>query len=494
MAYINIEVWDATGNKKNVVEVPEDVTINRIIVLIVEKLHYPKFDATGGQLLSYKFHHQATRKQLIDNYTLSQSGVKNNDIIRLIPEIVAGGIKKKELHSPKLEHEDRFARFKLINWWEQEKLTNAKILVVGAGALGNEILKNLALLGIGNIFIADMDIIENSNLSRSVLFREEDNGKKKSETAAKAVKQIFPDINVQWFHGDIICDLGMGVYDWADVVIAGLDNREARLSVNRNCWKTNTPWIDGAIEQLNGIVRVFVPPNNACYECTLSEVDWKIIKARKACGGLSRDEMLLGKVPTTPTSSSVIAGIQCQEAVKLLHGLEILESKAYIFNGLTHDSYVINYQTLDNCNSHETYEQIRNLNRCASTTTIKELIQEIQKELGLESILEFSRYNSDIIESFTCPYCKETKTYFGPLGKTSEQEAACPTCGNERTPNTFHSLDGNETFAGMDFASIGVPPYDIVVGRNGMNQIALKFSDDASNVLGPLYSHQGINL
>ena len=217
-------------------------------------------------------------------------------------------------------------------------------------------------------------------------------------------------------------------------MIAGLDNREARLSVNRNCWKTNkAPWIDGAIEQLNGIVRVFVPPNNACYECTLSEVDWKIIKARKACGGLSRDEMLLGKVPTDPTSSSCIAGIQCQEAVKLLHGSEILDSKAFIFNGLTYYSYVINYQALDNCNSHETYEQIRNLNRCASTTTIKNSFRKSKKNLD-QTEFEFSRYNSDIIESFTCPYCKETKTllWFIFMEKTSEQEAACPTCGNER--------------------------------------------------------------
>ena len=178
MAYINIEVWDATGNKKNIVEVPDDVFINRIIVLLVERLSYPKFDASGGQLLSYKLHHQATRKQLIDTQTLIQSDVKNNDIIRLIPEIIAGATNSKNDILSLAQEEDRFARFKLINWWEQEKLQKAKVLVVGSGALGNEIIKNLALLGIGNIFIADMDYIENSNLSRSILFREKNNGEK----------------------------------------------------------------------------------------------------------------------------------------------------------------------------------------------------------------------------------------------------------------------------------------------------------------------------
>jgi len=70
-----------------------------------------------------------------------------------------------------IKGEDRFSRFKLIQWWDQEKISGAKILVIGAGALGNEIIKNLSLLGVGHIFIADMDSIENSNLSRSILFR-----------------------------------------------------------------------------------------------------------------------------------------------------------------------------------------------------------------------------------------------------------------------------------------------------------------------------------
>ncbi|CAN5451589.1 hypothetical protein BH10PLA1_BH10PLA1_10940 [soil metagenome] len=67
--------------------------------------------------------------------------------------------------------EDRFHRFKLIGWWDQAKLARSKVLVIGAGALGNEIIKNLALLGVGHVMIADKDTIENSNLSRSVLYR-----------------------------------------------------------------------------------------------------------------------------------------------------------------------------------------------------------------------------------------------------------------------------------------------------------------------------------
>src|ERR1700722_12037276 len=90
--------------------------------------------------------------------------------------------------------EDRFHRFQLIGWWNQDRLASAKVLVIGAGALGNEIVKNLALLGVGHVFIADMDRIENSNLSRAVLFRGSDNGSFKAETAARAARDIYPDM------------------------------------------------------------------------------------------------------------------------------------------------------------------------------------------------------------------------------------------------------------------------------------------------------------
>ena len=72
--------------------------------------------------------------------------------------------------------EDRFSRLRLISWWDQEKIANCRLLVIGAGALGNEILKNAALLGFTQVVVVDLDRIEESNLSRAVLYRSEDVG------------------------------------------------------------------------------------------------------------------------------------------------------------------------------------------------------------------------------------------------------------------------------------------------------------------------------
>lgn len=88
-AGINVEVWDATGNKKVVVNLPRNAPVNRIIVLLVDRMNLPR-NSPDGQLMSYKFHHKASSRQLLDEETLEQAGVKEGDVLRLQPEITAG--------------------------------------------------------------------------------------------------------------------------------------------------------------------------------------------------------------------------------------------------------------------------------------------------------------------------------------------------------------------------------------------------------------------
>jgi uncharacterized ubiquitin-like protein YukD len=89
MANITIEVWDATGNKKQLVELPADAPVNRVIAVLVEKMNLPRH-SPDGQLMSYKFQHRASGRQLLDEETLAAAGVRDGDIVRLQPEITAG--------------------------------------------------------------------------------------------------------------------------------------------------------------------------------------------------------------------------------------------------------------------------------------------------------------------------------------------------------------------------------------------------------------------
>ncbi|QDU98236.1 EsaB/YukD family protein [Lignipirellula cremea] len=89
MAMITVQVWDATGNKRQEVELPDDAPVNRILAVLLEKMHLPQV-APDGQPLSYKFHHKRSGKQLLDHQCLADVGVQNADVLRLQPEITAG--------------------------------------------------------------------------------------------------------------------------------------------------------------------------------------------------------------------------------------------------------------------------------------------------------------------------------------------------------------------------------------------------------------------
>jgi hypothetical protein len=84
-----IEVWDTTGNKKQLVDVPNDAPVNRVIAVLVDRMGLPR-RSPDNQLMSYRLHHRATGRQLLDSETLSAAEVKDRDILRLQPEITAG--------------------------------------------------------------------------------------------------------------------------------------------------------------------------------------------------------------------------------------------------------------------------------------------------------------------------------------------------------------------------------------------------------------------
>lgn len=387
-----------------------------------------------------------------------------------------------EISSAEFE-EDKYSRLRLIPWWDQARLKNATVMVVGAGALGNELVKDLTLLGVGKILIFDMDKIEHTNLTRAVLYRAADVGRYKSEVAAERACEINPDVDARAFIANVIDDLGLGVYRRVDVVLGGLDNREARLAINQACYKVNKPWIDGAIEALSGFARVFIPPEGACYECTMTDTDWMLINKRKSCALLTHEQMAEGKIPTTPTSSAIIAGVQVQEMLKLLHAdreLPTLAGKCFVFNGMTHDSYVVEYQRKPDCMSHDTYEDIKEMPWSVKRTTLREILSFVKGELGEEALIELDR---DIAIEAKCA-CGLKKDLFCPVHKLRGADVACPECGGEMKFEAVHSINGTEPYLDRTAAQIGIPPLDVIAGRRGFEIRYYEFSEDEEEFFG----------
>lgn len=358
-----------------------------------------------------------------------------------------------------IDDDDRYSRLRLIPWWRQERLAAARVLVVGAGALGNEVLKNLALLGLGTIYVIDLDKVESSNLSRSVLFRAEDGGRSKAEVAAARAREINPDVRIVPVEGDVITDLGLGLFADVDVVIGCLDNREARLWVNRQCWKMGTPWVDSGIQEIQGVVKVFVPPHSACYECAMTERDYQLLNLRYSCPLLRRDQILEGKVPTAPTIASMMAALEVQEALKLIHGMPVAAGSALVFNGVSNQFYSTQLPFRDDCLSHETYPAPTEL-PLSSTATVAAFFEAVA-QTGLAGPLTLV-LDRDLVAAIDCPRCGWRVEVQRPRTHVSLADSICPNCREPARPEIVSSLGEDSPLAGATLAQVGIPPYDVV--------------------------------
>jgi molybdopterin/thiamine biosynthesis adenylyltransferase len=364
---------------------------------------------------------------------------------------------------------DRYASLRLIDWFSLERVQTARVMVVGAGAIGNEVLKNLALLGVGNILIVDPDRIESSNLSRSILYRESDVGELKVEVAKRALRVINPAISVQSFAGKIEEVFGLGVWRRVDVVIGCLDNREARFYVNRAAREMGTPWINAGIGPLNGQVQVFQPGNAACYECHFTESAYEEI--RLSCGIRDRQLEAEQKVPTTPTLASLVAAIQVQEMLKLLDEDSwigrSLAGREFKYLGTVSDAETISMPRRDDCPAHEQIEEgglIELPSASSVTTSAAEILDEARRQFGTGAVIELRH---ELAVERVCRKCGTTARLLKRRQNLVVGDLICGTCGLRGEIVTTHQLglpteDYFEDFLDLPLANLGIPPLEIL--------------------------------
>jgi len=254
------------------------------------------------------------------------------------------------IQSQAMNTEGRYHRISLVRELDLQRIQNAKICVIGAGSLGNEVLKNFALYGISGITVVDYDYITTSHLSRCLLFREEDAAVRapKAVVASRRISELMGKGDVN-FKNARIQELEVGFLASFDVVVGCFDNVETRVFTDTVCYHNRIPYVDGGINGLYGRVQVVIPPETPCFCCTLNGSHSDIIDTSFSCNG-NEIAYPTKYTPAEPAMASDVGGIQCLEALKVLSGNR--SGKLILINGKVLDVQTLDIAVSENCPNH----------------------------------------------------------------------------------------------------------------------------------------------
>ncbi len=208
----------------------------------------------------------------------------------------------------------------------QEKLYNARVLLVGAGGLGSSVALYLTAAGIGNLGIIDADKVSLSNLQRQVLYRENEIGKSKVESAKNTLNKLNSDTKIEIYNENLTLENAEHIIKKYDIIIDGTDNFETRFLINDVCVKYDKVYVYGAIAGFYGQVSVFNYKGSLDYRKLFSEEDALNHRAEKE---------VIGTLP------GIIGCIEATEAIKIITGIgEVLANKLFVINLLTMETNI----------------------------------------------------------------------------------------------------------------------------------------------------------
>ena len=357
--------------------------------------------------------------------------------------------------------------------FNQQRIASAEIMVVGCGALGNEVLKNLALLGAEHLTVVDFDRVETGNLSRCVLFRKEDAdaGRYKVDVVAGRLREINPRMEIRSVCGDIAYDVGLGLLREMDVVIGCVDSRWARYCINRHCMRCGIPWVDGGIDLLEGTARVFRPGRN-CYACNLGPEGLKDLARRMPCAGAIRRNEEAGKAPTTSVIASIVGAVEVQEALKLLHP-ELLDSgeatslcgQMFYYEGMNLTTKGVAFEAYDEgCGVHDRWEPVRKMPLTVGMTAA-EALQTLRDGLGQQEVA-FGLHDDcfiDFVEGREQTVRRQVMRPGRAVADFVEQDSelsGIPFSGLYQ--HEYRMIDGSFPYQTLTLAELGIPEHDVL--------------------------------
>lgn len=332
----------------------------------------------------------------------------------------------------------RYLRNNLIDWFSQDKVQKMHFAVVGCGAVGNEVVKNLTLLGVGAIDVFDFDTIEPHNLTKSVLFRETDIGRNKADVVAERANQLDPYVRINSFPGDFWDKMSLDMLQKYTTVISCVDNFEARVRLNQLCLLFSKDFLNTGIDSRFVSVEVFPYSklqDTACYECNLHPSVYERIANRYSCGWLRKVSFKEKIIPTTPITASLAGAITTSYALRL-DNLSLDGSKQIFLDSITGVSKLISLSKNDGC--------LKCACRSKNVVVYKASSLISSNVFGLinNKNLNISINTSEpILTKFRCLDCspneKDSSTIFDIARKFDTSISVCKKCGGSRTEITI---------------------------------------------------------
>lgn len=333
---------------------------------------------------------------------------------------------------------DYFARQNMIISPETAQyIRDIRILCIGAGAGGNEVLKNLVLMGFGHITIVDFDHVEDSNLSRTILFRKEDIGKSKAIAAAERLREMALHDNpeIVGLHGNIMHDFGKGIFMEHDIVLCCVDTLKARAYINDWCVRTKTPFFEMGFAEYTVDVSFFSPlgqyPNleDDFPVCLRDEMGYAYISdpsdgRRNSCSTFKVHDTALEKIPTIQVSAAMAGTLMATELVKFLSHKDSIRNKMLMYYGRTFETQLLNIARNPDCEIHK--EKMPILQIAANTDmTLGSILTILKEQTKMVPIMHLP---DDFVLTGTCQSCGKTLTYNMRRKEIWDEQRWCEEC------------------------------------------------------------------
>lgn len=342
----------------------------------------------------------------------------------------------------------------------QEKLKQAKVLVIGAGGLGCPILQYLTAAGLGTIGIIDDDVVDESNLQRQVLFSTEDIGKSKAETAKEKLSLQNPHIQFQTYQERLTNGNALNIIKEYEIVVDGSDNFQTRYLVNDACVILNKVLVFGAIFKFEGQLSVFNYTNGPTYRCLFPE---------PPLPGEVPNCSEIGVIGVLP---GIIGSMMANETIKIITQKEgVLSGKLLMIDTLSMNQSIISFtKNPENSNISELSdydafcgiaEQEIELGQSISPKELRELLN--TSEVQLIDVREPHEYEICHIEGSKLIPLQQIPTRYNEIDQNKSTVVICH--HGMRSASAIQFLEQTHGFKNLTNLSFGIDGWALEVDQ-----------------------------